>query len=161
MAFTGDILPHSPLWRRAADNARVAGGTGFDFDPMLVGLAPLIAPVDLAVCHLETPIAPVGESLSTMPLYGVPAEIVDAIADAGYDRCSTASNHAADRGAAGIDRTVSVLEATGSASRAWRARPTRSRRTCSTSTASPSRTCRTRSATTVCRCRRARSGGRR
>ena len=113
MAFTGDILPHSPLWGRAADNARAAGGTGFDFDPMLAGLAPVIAPVDLAVCHLETPIAPIGESLSTMPLYGVPAEIVDAIAATGYDRCSTASNHAADRGASGIDRTVSVLEAAG------------------------------------------------
>ena len=52
-------------------------------------------------------------STQTMPFYGVPAEIADAIAAAGYDRCSTASNHAADRGTAGIDRTVDVLEAAG------------------------------------------------
>jgi poly-gamma-glutamate synthesis protein (capsule biosynthesis protein) len=113
MAFAGDILPHSPLWGRAADNAAAAGRSGFDFGPMLGSLAPLLEPVDLAVCHLETPIAPAGEALSTMPLYGVPAEIADAIAAAGFDRCSTASNHTADRGVAGIDRTVEVLTAAG------------------------------------------------
>jgi poly-gamma-glutamate synthesis protein (capsule biosynthesis protein) len=111
MAFSGDILPHSPLWRQAARNR--APNPGFDFRPMLEGLAPLHAAVDLAVCHLETPIAPVGEELSTNPFYGVPAEVVDAIAAAGFDRCSTASNHAADRGTAGVDRTVDVLEAAG------------------------------------------------
>lgn len=113
MAFSGDTLPHSPLWRRAARNAADAGADGHDFDPMLAGLAPVLAPVDLAVCHLETPIAPEGEEFSTMPRYGVPAGIADAIVAAGYDRCSTASNHTADRGTAGIDRTVDVLESRG------------------------------------------------
>ena len=113
MAFAGDTLPHSPLWRRAERNAAEAGVDGFDFDPMLAGLAPVLDEVDLAVCHLETPIAPLGEEFSTSPRYGVPAEIVDAIAAAGFDRCSTASNHTADRGTAGIDRTVDVLESRG------------------------------------------------
>lgn len=111
MAFTGDTLTHSPLWRQAARNAEPAGG--YDFRPMLAGLAPLLADVDLAVCHLETPIAPIGEELSTSPRYGVPAEITDAIAAAGFDRCSTASNHAADRGTAGVDRTVDALRSAG------------------------------------------------
>jgi poly-gamma-glutamate synthesis protein (capsule biosynthesis protein) len=110
MAFTGDVLPHSPLWRRAARNAAEAGASGYDFGPMLAGLTPLVAAVDLGVCHLETPIAPDGEELSTMPRYGVPAEIVDAIARAGYDRCSTASNHTLDRGFPGIVRTVDAFE---------------------------------------------------
>jgi hypothetical protein len=113
IAVAGDILPHSPLWERAADNAAWAGRTGYDFAPMLAGIAPVVATADLAICHLETPIAPVGEPLSTMPLYGVPAEIADAIVAAGFDRCSTASNHALDRGAAGIDRTIEVLAAAG------------------------------------------------
>jgi poly-gamma-glutamate capsule biosynthesis protein CapA/YwtB (metallophosphatase superfamily) len=111
IAFSGDILPHSPLWRQAARNREPE--TGFDFRPMLTGLAALHGTVDLAVCHLETPIAPAGEELSTNPFYGVPAEVVEAIAAAGFDRCSTASNHAADRGTAGVDRTVDVLEAAG------------------------------------------------
>ncbi len=113
MAFTGDTLPHSPLWRRAARNAADAGRDGHDFGPMLAELAPLLEPVDVAVCHLETPIAPEGEEFTTFPFYGVPAEIADAIADAGYDRCSTASNHTADRGPEGIDRTVEVLGSRG------------------------------------------------
>lgn len=113
MAFSGDILPHSPLWRQAERNAAADARTGFDFAPMLAGLAPLHGQVDLAVCHLETPVAPTGEAFSTMPYYGVPAEIAAAIAAAGFDRCSTASNHALDRGSAGIDRTVDVLEAAG------------------------------------------------
>ena len=113
MAFTGDILPHSPLWRQAARNAAAAGDEGHDFTPMLAALRTVHDTVDLAVCHLETPIAPAGEEFSTMPYYGVPAEIADAIAAAGFDRCSTASNHVADRGTAGIEHTVDVLEAVG------------------------------------------------
>ncbi len=113
MAFTGDILVHSPLWRQAGRNAAAAGDGGFDFGPMLAGLTPLLESVDLAVCHLETPVAPAGEELSTYPLFGVPAEVADAIAVAGYGHCSTASNHTVDRGTAGIDRTIEVLEASG------------------------------------------------
>lgn len=113
LAFSGDTLPHSPLWRQAERNAAAAGLAGHDFDPMLAGLASVVAAADLAVCHLETPIAPDGEEYTTMPRYGVPEQVADAIVAAGYDRCSTASNHTADRGTAGIDRTVDVLESRG------------------------------------------------
>jgi poly-gamma-glutamate synthesis protein (capsule biosynthesis protein) len=115
MAFAGDALWHSPLWQQAASYYADAhpGASGFDFTPMLAPLAPVVGAVDLAVCHLETPIAPDGEAYSTFPLYGVPAEVVTSIAAAGFDRCSTASNHTVDRGIAGIDRTVNVLEAAG------------------------------------------------
>jgi poly-gamma-glutamate capsule biosynthesis protein CapA/YwtB (metallophosphatase superfamily) len=110
IAATGDILVHSPLWSQAARNA---GGVGYDFAPMFAEIAPVIGFADLAICHLETPIAPVGQALSTSPLYGVPVQVTHAIASAGYDRCSTASNHSFDRGVAGIDRTVSALESVG------------------------------------------------
>lgn len=110
LGFVGDVLAHSPLWRGAAANA---GGTGFDFRPMFAAIAPVIERSDHAVCHLETPIAPEGEDYSTDPLYGVPAEIVEAVAWAGFDRCSTAGNHVLDRGVAGIDRTLDVLDANG------------------------------------------------
>jgi len=106
LSFTGDTLAHSPLWRRAKE---YTGGTGYDFFPMFADIAPTISRADLSTCHLETPIAPAGEDFSTDPLYGVPPEIVTAMARAGYDRCSTASNHVLDRGVGGIDRTVEVL----------------------------------------------------
>jgi hypothetical protein len=110
MAFTGDILPHSPLVRRALDNG---GGQTYDFSPMFAAVAPVLSAYDLAICHLETPVAPPGEPLSVYPLYGVPASITTAIAAAGYDRCSTASNHTIDRGVRGVDATVDALEAAG------------------------------------------------
>ena len=115
LAFTGDALWHSPLWRQAEHNFAAAnpGSVGMDFTPMLAPLRPVIDAADVGICHIETPIAPAGEEYSTFPLYGVPPEVVTAIAAAGFDRCSTASNHTVDRGAAGIDRTVSVLEAQG------------------------------------------------
>jgi poly-gamma-glutamate synthesis protein (capsule biosynthesis protein) len=102
MAFVGDILPHSPLVARAQRNDE-------GFSPMFDDIAPLISAADLAICHLETPIAPEGESLSTFPLFGVPATITEAIAKAGFDRCSTASNHTYDRGVKGIDETINAL----------------------------------------------------
>jgi poly-gamma-glutamate synthesis protein (capsule biosynthesis protein) len=113
LAFTGDTLIHSPLWRGAARHAAAAGQEGLDFRPMLSQLAPLLDPVDLAVCHLEVPIAPLGEAYSTYPRYGAPEEVADAISAAGYDRCSTASNHTLDRGTPGVTRTVEVLESRG------------------------------------------------
>ena len=80
---------------------------------MMLGLVPLLDEIDLAVCHLETPVAPEGEELSTMPFYGVPPEVVGMLATAGWDRCSTASNHTLDRGFAGIVRTVDTFDAYG------------------------------------------------
>ncbi len=112
IAVSGDVLPHSELWAQAARWGR-ASGRAFDFRLMFGNIAPLVANADLAICHLETPIAPAGEALSTYPRYGVPAAIADAIAAAGYDRCSTASNHSLDRGVAGIDTTLANLDRVG------------------------------------------------
>ena len=116
-AFTGDILPHTPLINQAKRTA-IANSTAetqldYDFRPMFLDIKSLVSGVDLAVCHLETPIAPEGEELSTFPLFGVPKEITTAIADAGFDRCSTASNHTYDRGNSGIDATVNALQDVG------------------------------------------------
>ena len=116
-AFTGDILPHTPLINQAKRTA-IANSTAetkldYDFRPMFLDIKSLVSDVDVAVCHLETPIAPEGEELSTFPLFGVPKEITTAIADAGFDRCSTASNHTYDRGNDGIDATINALEDAG------------------------------------------------
>lgn len=107
-AFSGDILIHSPIWKRAAANA---GGQGYDFRPMFAGISGLLGTVDMAICHLEVPVAPDGEEPSTFPKYGAPVEIVAAIADAGYSRCSTASNHSMDRGTRGVDATLEAFDA--------------------------------------------------
>lgn len=108
--FTGDVLMHSPLWSQAARNG---SGGAFDFTPMFADIRPMIENADLAVCHLETPIAPPGEAYSTDPRYGVPAEVIDAVAAVGFDHCSTASNHTFDRGVAGVDATANRFDQLG------------------------------------------------
>lgn len=110
VAFTGDTLAHSPTWDQAL---RYGGGERYDYTPIFSRIAPILSSVDLAICHLESPIAPPGERYTTAPMYGVPAEVAAGLASAGYDRCSTASNHTIDRGTAGIDATVGALEAVG------------------------------------------------
>jgi poly-gamma-glutamate synthesis protein (capsule biosynthesis protein) len=110
LAFAGDTLVHSPLVARAWQNG---GGSRYDFAPMFVRIAPVVGWADLAVCHLESPVAPFGEPLSTAPRYGIPGDIAVGLAAAGWDRCSTASNHSYDRGVGGVDATVASLTAAG------------------------------------------------
>ncbi len=110
LAATGDVLLHDPLWDQAATDA---GGAGFDFRPLLAGVKPLVDEADIAICHLETPVAPAGGPFAGYPSFSVPPEIVGALADTGYDACSTASNHTFDRGGAGVDRTLDALDAAG------------------------------------------------
>lgn len=121
-AFVGDVLIHGPLWRQAQRNATAAGlddtdgiesTPPADFSPMFADVEPLIAGVDLAVCHLESPVAPPGEEYSTHPRYGAPAEIVDGVAAAGFDHCSTASNHTFDRGIPSLEATVHRFDTVG------------------------------------------------
>ncbi|MGE5226707.1 MAG: CapA family protein [Planctomycetaceae bacterium] len=107
MALTGDVLATSATWTTAHV---YAGGHGYDFGPMLARLRPLLTSVDVALCHLETPLTGAGVPLSDFPRFAVPHQVARAIADAGYRGCSTASNHALDRGAAGIRSTLDRLD---------------------------------------------------
>jgi poly-gamma-glutamate capsule biosynthesis protein CapA/YwtB (metallophosphatase superfamily) len=115
-AFTllasGDVLSHGSVVARArAYGAR--GGRRFDFRPMFASIRPIVAAADLAVCHLETPLAPTGRDLSGYPTFNAPPQLAAAIRDAGYDACSVASNHAMDRGPAGVAGTLRVLDRAG------------------------------------------------
>jgi len=110
LAFAGDVLIHSKVWKAAAANK---GGNGFDFTPMFARIKPLIENVDLAICHLEVPLVSPGDKPTTNPLYSAPTEIAYAIKDAGFDRCSTASNHTFDKGAKGIKATLDEFDSLG------------------------------------------------
>ena len=110
LVATGDVLIHQdgPL---VAGAAREDGS--FDFSGVLAPVAPLIGAADLAVCHLETPVAPPGGPYRGYPAFAVQPEIIDALAGAGYDLCSTASNHSLDDGTDGLVRTLDALDAAG------------------------------------------------
>ena len=107
IAASGDILLHGPIVRAGFDSA-----TGrYDFRPMLRAVRPVVRRADLAVCHVETPIgagAPTG-----YPRFNAPAALAQAIRWAGFDVCSTASNHSVDKGATGIASTLRALRRAG------------------------------------------------
>jgi len=109
----GDVLLHEPLWAQAEADGAAAGTGGLDFRPLLAGVAPIVQGADVAICHLETPLAPPGGPYHGYPAFSVPPDIASALADTGFDACSTASNHTFDQGAAGIDRTLATLDAAG------------------------------------------------
>lgn len=109
IAFTGDLLPHQPVMNAAAANA----AEGWDFRPMFDEVRPILAGVDLAICHLESPISPDDRDLGTFPVFNAPRALVAAAVDAGYDGCSTASNHSFDRRVAGVHSTLDVFDAMG------------------------------------------------
>ena len=107
IAATGDLLIHESV----ADAARTADG--WDFSQMFTHVAPILSAADLAVCHVETPMSPNNAQLSYFPAFVVPRELASAIAYAGYDTCSLASNHATDGGQEGIVGTISALDRAG------------------------------------------------
>jgi poly-gamma-glutamate synthesis protein (capsule biosynthesis protein) len=113
LVATGDVLIHQD--RALTAGARQDDGS-YDFTEVLAGVAPLISAADLAICHLETPVAAPGGRYRGYPSFAVQPEIVDALAGAGYDLCSTASNHSLDDGTAGLVRTLDALATAGIAS---------------------------------------------
>ena len=110
---SGDVLLHPQLWDQARADAQAKGDKGYDFGPLLAGVSDLVSSADLAVCHMETPIAPASGPFIGFPRFSVPPQIAQTIADMGYDSCSTASNHSIDQGEAGVDRTLDDLDAAG------------------------------------------------
>jgi poly-gamma-glutamate synthesis protein (capsule biosynthesis protein) len=108
VAATGDFLIHSQVYTRARANGH---GRRYDFRPMLKVIAPLISAADLALCHQETPFSygpPRG-----YPSFRTPVALAAAIRGAGWDVCSTASNHTLDAGQHGVNTTIRVLDRAG------------------------------------------------
>jgi hypothetical protein len=112
IAVTGDFLIHMPVTARARQLG-LARGVTYDFGPMLDRVRGELTAADLAVCHLETPLSPDNRNISGYPRFNAPRELATAIAGAGYESCSTASNHSLDRGESGVRATLDVLDAAG------------------------------------------------
>jgi poly-gamma-glutamate synthesis protein (capsule biosynthesis protein) len=108
VSASGDLLMHQPLLDRARANG---GGREYDFRPFFRKVRPYVAGVDLALCHVETPMGP--GPPSTYPIFNTPTGLAASIRRSGWDACSTASNHSNDQGQAGIDGTVAALHRRG------------------------------------------------
>lgn len=107
---TGDVLPHGEIIRRSGDDAH---GDGHDFRAMFAGVKPVVSGADLAICHMETIYGRDGGPFTGYPSFKSPPQVAAALKDAGYDSCSTASNHTLDDGADGVRRTLGAMDAVG------------------------------------------------
>ena len=107
LVASGDLLIHQPVWSRALAN----GGDRYAFRPMFRAIRPVVRGADLALCHVETPLRP--GAPSGYPVFRTPPALARAIAWAGWDACSTASNHSVDQGREGVRTTLRALAGAG------------------------------------------------
>ncbi|MDQ3578310.1 MAG: CapA family protein [Actinomycetota bacterium] len=103
----GDVLIHPAL----TEQAKLDGDGKPDYAPLFAGIKPLLDEADLAICHLEVPIADEDGPFRGYPKFNAPPELAKGLAVSGYDACSTASNHTLDQGPEGVTKTLDALDA--------------------------------------------------
>jgi poly-gamma-glutamate capsule biosynthesis protein CapA/YwtB (metallophosphatase superfamily) len=106
---SGDVLIHPAL----TEQAQADGGGQRDYRQIMAGVKGIVQAADLAICHLEVPLGDADGPFAGWPAFNAPPEVAAGLADTGYDLCSTASNHALDRGPAGVRSTLDALDAAG------------------------------------------------
>lgn len=97
-AVFGDNIIHEPIYRYGLNN-----GGSFDF--IFENLEDVISESDIAIINQETPLVENPSMYSDYPRFGTPMEVGQAIADAGFDIVTCATNHALDKGPLGIELT--------------------------------------------------------
>lgn len=99
----GDNIVQTGMLAEARDPA-----TGsYDFSPLYENVTDLVSSADVAAVCQETPLVSDEADVSgEFPTYGTPSSIGDALAGAGFDVIEGATNHAGDKGAAGIEGTI-------------------------------------------------------
>lgn len=118
VAAVGDFLAEGLVNNAAA--AAAPPGVRYDYEPLLRPHARLVQFADLAICHMETPIGPPGAKVGFVGKGAYGTNLIAAawetpfdLKRVGFDRCSTASNHANDTGIEGIRTTLEALDAAG------------------------------------------------
>lgn len=96
----GDNLIHWSVYRSAQTES------GYDFMPFYEDIAKITAQYDLSCINQETIFINDRQQLSTFPMFGTPPEVGDALAAAGFDIVTCATNHAYDKQETGIYDTI-------------------------------------------------------
>ena len=99
----GDNLIHEPIYRYGLQESG-------SFDFLYENISEQIVQSDISVINQETPLTDNPAMYSDYPRFGTPIEVGEAIADAGFDIVTCATNHALDKGAAGVQTTKDFFE---------------------------------------------------
>lgn len=104
--FAGDLMGHGPQHKaaRTADSS-------YDYTPCFRFVEDYIKSADLAILNLEVTLA--GPPYTGYPQFSSPRQLAEAAQQAGFDVMTTANNHCLDRGRAGLERTLRVLDTLG------------------------------------------------
>lgn len=102
----GDNLIHEPIYRYGL-------GQDESFGFLFENFRDVITHSDVAVINQETPFTDNPAQYGGYPRFGTPVQVGQALVDAGFDVVTCATNHALDRGAAGVDFTRTFWEEQG------------------------------------------------
>lgn len=102
----GDILAHEPIYRYGLLHEE---GFGFLFENMLQ----VIADSDVSVINQETPLTDNPSLYGDYPRFGTPVQVGWAVAEAGFDVVTCATNHILDRGVEGMAETKAFFDSRG------------------------------------------------
>lgn len=92
--------------------AFIEAGRDYDwnFDFLYENIKDDISSADLASVNQETPLTTDHENAAGYPDFNTPSEVADALADAGFDIVTQATEHAFDQEETGIEDTISYWE---------------------------------------------------
>ena len=107
LVFGGDLMGHQPMISAAWNDSTQR----YEYEPWFQFIAPYLSSADYAVANLEVTLA--GEPYSGYPQFSSPDAYASAIKKSGIDFLVTANNHSQDRGKAGLERTLRVLDSLG------------------------------------------------
>ncbi|WP_321519149.1 CapA family protein [uncultured Bacteroides sp.] len=102
LLFAGDFMQHQKQIDAAATDS------GYDYQDCFSQVKEEVSKADVAIGNLEVTLG--GEPYGGYPGFSAPDEYMYAIKDAGFDVMTLANNHCLDRGRAGLERTIHVLD---------------------------------------------------
>ena len=106
MALGDDLIHNCVYW-----SAQTPEG-GYDFTSFFDDIRPIVRQYDLACINQETILVKDREQIESYPVFGSPIEVADALADAGFNVVTFASNHCYDKKETGITDTLSYFHET-------------------------------------------------
>lgn len=104
LLFAGDVMGHDSQIASAYDPVRKV----YDYTSCFQFVKQYVDSVDLAIANLEVTLA--GPTYKGYPQFSSPDALATTLKEIGFDVLVTANNHCVDRGKAGLERTIMMLD---------------------------------------------------
>jgi len=106
--FVGDLMCHSVQLNYAH-----VKDDSFDFNGTFSEVKKYLSDADFTIGNFETVLAGKKKRYSGYPFFNAPDDFLLAIKEAGFDLLVNANNHAIDKGAKGVERTIKKMDELG------------------------------------------------